>query len=95
MYSEENFFNFNKTNPSQWYNVTINRELIQFSFIEGKPNGDNTEPPIDLIFIILIIISFTGVVIGSTLFVRYMKQREPREKASKKPIKHNPKLTKR
>ncbi len=94
LYSEENFFNYNISDPSQWYNITFTRELKEFKIIDTSPTngGNNGEPPADLSFILLIIFSGIGIAVGLTLAVRYIRSREPRDKAPKKPLKHNPKL---
>ena len=109
MYSFENFFNFNKTDTSQWYNITITRELTQFEIINPTSNGPNGggEPPFDPTLIILIISCVAGAIVALVFLARYVKAREPKEsrpkktpkekpiKPPKKPLKHNPKLQER
>ena len=75
-------FNYNSSNPSQWYNHTFNRLLTVVEIFE---NPSNDEPPP----IFLIILLITSIIIGSIaailLYLRY------HEGEVKEPLKHNPK----
>ena len=92
--SDENFFNYNSSNPTQWYNFTFTRDLKEFKIIETiTTNGPGDgEPPADLTFILIMIFGGVGVVVGLSVGIRYFRAREPKEKSPTKPLKHNPKI---
>jgi len=83
MYSNVSLFNYNSSNPGQWYNHTFIREMINFETHTINPvNPDNL-----VIIIIIIVVISAASITGLYGILKYYNKK----KISEKPLKHNPK----